>query len=221
MKSLYVLKRQAVHEQRWLLDVLTETQGRLLLITGKSSQQADLFQPCYSDWQPDSEWPKLTLLECGEPHALSGSSLYCALYLNELLVRLLPAREPCSTLFRLYQQTLTGLSKGNMLEPWLRLFEYHLLNELGYGFDWHHDTRHQHIRSENSYQFVAQQGFVPVSSQTLAGISGKHIQALARWLDDVSYAPDDVSVWSSAKQILRRALEHQLEYPLHSRELFV
>jgi DNA repair protein RecO (recombination protein O) len=64
---------------------------------------------------------------------LHGDALFSGLYLNELLMRLLPAEDRtrrCS----ITTLTLQALAEGRPLEPLLRSFEWRLLDDLGYGF---------------------------------------------------------------------------------------
>jgi DNA repair protein RecO (recombination protein O) len=65
---------------------------------------------------------------------LHGDALFSGLYLNELLMRLLPAEAPHPALFEHYTLTLQALAAGRPLEPLLRSFEWRLLDELGLRF---------------------------------------------------------------------------------------
>jgi DNA repair protein RecO (recombination protein O) len=65
---------------------------------------------------------------------LNGEALFSGLYLNELLIRLLPAEDPHPAVFDHYAATLLALAEGRPLEPLLRSFEWRLLDDLGYGF---------------------------------------------------------------------------------------
>jgi DNA repair protein RecO (recombination protein O) len=64
---------------------------------------------------------------------LAGEALLCGLYLNELVIRLLPRNDPHPDLFLAYLQTLKRL-RGEGTQAWqLRRFERDLLADLGYG----------------------------------------------------------------------------------------
>lgn len=229
MKSLFVLKRQPLREQDWLLDVFTSEQGRLSLVQqnphsgaeqdAEPPLEVDLFQRCQGDWQNKGSWPRLRGLQCQHRYSLQGRHLYCAFYLNELLIRLLPQHEPHPNLYALYQQILTALESAELAEPWLRLFENQLLQDLGYGFSWTRDNRQQALNAEDHYAFDAQQGFI-LQARQQAGFQGKSLLAFAAWQQDFANIPTDVNVWNVAKRVLRQALENILERPLVSRELF-
>ena len=82
-----------------------------------------------------SELKTVARLESAGPaHWLDGQALFSGMYLNELLIRLLPAEDAHPALFEHYVATLPALAEHRPLEPLLRAFEWRLLDELGYGF---------------------------------------------------------------------------------------
>lgn len=92
--------------------------------------------------------------------SLTGTALFCAMYCNEVLVRILPLEEPCPDVFKAYQLVLNGLSENNPPEPILRSFELFLLQELGAEYDFYYDCiSNQRIDPALYYQFVLEQGF--------------------------------------------------------------
>ena len=222
MKTLFVLQRQPVGEQQFLLDIFSAEAGRLSVVTPQRSAKQnafipDYFQQCRADWRPGEDWPQVKVLQPDQSYTLSNNALYCGLYLNELLVRLLSRHEPLPLLFQVYRSVLMGLEQAGAAEPWLRLFEHQLLQQLGYGVCWQHDSLQRPIERQLSYRFTAQDGFV------LHGVgqySGADIHAFNAWLQNFSQLPGSVSVWQMAKQVLRLSLENILERPLVSRELF-
>jgi DNA repair protein RecO (recombination protein O) len=64
---------------------------------------------------------------------------YSLLYINELLIRLLPKDAKQEDLFMLYEAFLEKVSSDSDLEITLRHFELDLLDMLGYGFDYNTD----------------------------------------------------------------------------------
>lgn len=228
MKKLFVLQRQPVGEHQFLLDIFSAEAGRLSVVTPKRSSKKDTFIPdyfqqCQADWRAGEDWPQIKVLQLRQSFLLRNNSLYCGLYLNELLTRLLPRNEPAHDLFHLYASVINALEENNdsdnagALEPWLRLFEYQLLQQLGLGFSWQQDSLSRPITADQRYQFNPQEGFY------LHGkgfFRGSDILAFASWLKNFAEVPVDVSVWQTAKQVLRLALENVLERPLISRQLF-
>lgn len=228
MKELFVLQRQPVGEHQFLLDIFSAEAGRLSVVTPNRSAKKDTFIPdyfqhCQADWRAGEDWPQIKVLQLRQTFSLTHHSLYCGLYLNELLTRLLPRNEPAYDLFQLYTSVVSALENNNdsnnaaALEPWLRLFEYQLLQQLGLAFSWQQDSFSRSITLHQRYQFHPQDGFC------LHGkgfFRGSDILAFDRWLKNFAETPVDVSVWQMAKQVLRLALENVLERPLVSRQLF-
>lgn len=147
---------------------------------------------------------------------LQGPALFCAMYCNEVLVRVLPLEQPCPEVFDAYQTILNELASSDSQEPILRAFELFLLQELGASYDFYYDyLSHQPIESELYYQFALEQGFYLSGgvSQKLA-FRGADILAMAeqRWTSESLKA---------AKRFCRIALAPWLgKKPLKSRELF-
>ena len=84
------------------------------------------------------------------------------MYLNELLIRLLPAEDAHPALFEHYVATLPALAEHRPLEPLLRAFEWRLLDELGYGFALDIDIAGQPIDAQRLYRLVPDAGLEPV-----------------------------------------------------------
>lgn len=210
MQALIILQRQPLREQDWLLDVFSARRGRLSLVLNRPAQIPDLFTLYEGDWQPAQDWPALKGWSLTQDWPLQDSALFCGLYLNELLVRLLPRHEPHPSLFEHYQATLNGLHDSELADPWLRLFEMQLLQQLGYGFSWRHDHLGLPVQPQQTYTFVAGQGFVPAA----AGIAGTDLLAFAG-------GARTLTLWRMARNILRQALDHALQQPLLSRELWL
>ncbi|MCC2605250.1 DNA repair protein RecO [Planctobacterium marinum] len=150
-----------------------------------------------------------------KPVALQGTALYCALYCNEVLVRLLPHEEPFETGFHFYQHTLQRLAKEPQAEPVLREFELFLLQELGSAYDFFYDAlSNDPIAPEKSYDFVLEQGFCLASATSKQAFLGEHILAIGQQ----NWSPQALKV---AKYFTRLALSPYLgNKPLKSRELF-
>jgi len=156
----------------------------------------------------------------GSSATLQGESLYIGLYLNELLVRLLPEYVPHENLFDRYNDLIAQLGANTDPEPLLRRFELLLLEEIGYGFDLTTElAENRPIMAGETYHFRSDQGFIRVdafSDQSKEnGFEGEYLLAMAA--DDFQ----SVEVRRCAKRLLRSALQAQLgERPLLSRQLF-
>lgn len=208
MQELVVLQRQPLREHDWLLDVFCAQRGRLHLVLNRPTLPPDLFTLYRADWQTTQEWPQIKGWQQHSAWSCSGTHLYCALYLNELLVKLLPFHEQANGLFDLYNHALAGLMRSDAPDPWLRLFEWQLLQHLGYGFSWLQDANGRAINTDWHYVFVPSQGFVASDK----GYLGADIMAFAN-------GARDLSLWKMARAIFRKALDDVLQRPLCSREL--
>jgi DNA repair protein RecO (recombination protein O) len=208
-----------------LVDLFTASHGRMHLVarlaSGSRSERSALLQPLQPlvvAWRGQGELPTLTQCEAnGAPCRLAGETLISALYLNELLVRLLPLAEGQPLLWQRYRQTLEALANGLTLDWTLRLFECDLLAELGYGLDLLHDNLGREIVAEGFYRLYSENGFYPltVAEPDIDTLRGSTLQALA------SGEMPDEQARREARQLLRQRLALLLgDRPLRSRELF-
>lgn len=149
--------------------------------------------------------------------SLQGHALYSGLYLNELLVRLLPEWDAHPDLYDDYQWALNALSDGGDIEVILRQLEARLLNDLGVNISWQWQAdSEQPIRPGSYYRLDVQAGFIPAEhtdAQTL--ICGEDILQVAagNWTDK--------NARRLAKYVHRQLLQPLLgSKPLQSRQLF-
>lgn len=210
MQQLVVLHYQAIAEDDWLLDTFSIDRGRQKLILKRPQHSPDLFVKYQCDWFEKTDWPSIKAWQQQQSWQLEQSALYCGLYLNELMVALLPLAEPLPSLFKTYTSSLQALAENQWPEPWLRMFEWQLLQQLGYGFSWQRDQASQAINPQNYYQFIPAAGFVKAAK----GFSGNDILAFAQ-------GSKEIRVWQLAKSIFRLALDDILPKPLCSRALFI
>lgn len=147
---------------------------------------------------------------------LKGTSLFSALYLNELIYYTLKPYSSEIELFQAYIFTLNHLSSTDnklMLEAVLRRFEWTLLQTCGHGFSLttEADTE-QLVHCHKYYQFIPGKGLIV----TQKGIPGEHLLALAA--DDLTQA----DCLKSVKLIMRKAIDHLLGgKEIKARKLYV
>ncbi len=216
----YVLHSRAYRESSALVDLLTP-QGRLRAVLrgarGKAGTLARPFIPIEVELRGRGELKNIGRLEAaGIPNLLMGEALYSGLYLNELLIRLLPAQDPYPAIFEHYALTVLALTQGRALEPLLRAFEWRLLDELGYGFALDHDCHGQPVSAGSLYRLQVDSGLEPVEQFQPGVFQGGDLLAMAKadWV-----APGALS---AAKRLMRQALAPHLGgRPLVSRELFM
>ncbi len=156
---------------------------------------------------------------------LKGKSLYCAYYINELLLNLLPAHTDCSAIFNLYHEVLKLLSshiddsdQDNFhYEIPLRLFELKLLEFLGYSLNLTVDqSSGEKVSADRQYYYQLDVG--PSLQQNIQAqallISGQTLLNMAQ------SRFNDQKTLHESKQLLKWAISQHLNKPLKSRELF-
>ncbi|GGJ82193.1 DNA repair protein RecO [Pseudomonas matsuisoli] len=216
----YVLHSRPYKESSALVDLFSE-QGRCRAVLrnarGRAGGLARPFLPLEIELRGRTELKSVARLEAvGIPHILNGDLLFSGLYLNELIVRLLPADDPHPALYLHYAATLAALAEGRALQPLLRAFEWRLLDELGYGFSLTHDTQGNSIQPAGLYRFRTEDGLEPIGGLEPGAFHGRDICLLAQadW--------ESPGALAAAKRLMRQALAPHLGgKPLISRELFI
>ncbi len=136
--------------------------------------------------------------------------LRSALYLNELLLRLLPEHDPHPELFDRYVQILAEWSSrpestAADYAASLRLFECALLEELGYGLVWEQTIDGDPVLPEGSYQVDPEQGVVA----TRRGLDWPTIDG-ASLLVLAAGEPDAKLATKSLRDLMRAVLRFRL-----------
>lgn len=152
----------------------------------------------------------------GPSVSLVGRHLYAALYLNELLLRVMHEDEPHEPVYLAYGEALAALAGWGCLEAALRPFELVLLQELGYGLDFSTDIHGESLSAATGYHYLAGQGFVPATADARRPVyPGMALLAIAAgdYGTELTRGP--------AKSLCREALKPLLgPRPLASRALF-
>lgn len=217
----FLLHRRAYRETSFILELFTREHGRLAAVArggrGARGPAWQPFQPLSVSWSGRSEMKTLGSVEAASPVALAGERLYCGLYLNELLMRLLPPHDAHPPLFDAYARLLAELVHGD-IELLLRRFELMLLRELGYGLELDREEGTGAVLEPAArYVFSPDAGLRRADERELKGVfTGSVLEAIAR--EDFS----ETETRRQAKQLLRQALAPLLgDKPLRSREYFV
>jgi DNA repair protein RecO (recombination protein O) len=222
----YILHPRAYRETSLILEVLTRDHGRAAMVArGAKSPKSKWrnllqpFRPLLIDWVSKSELGTLTSADqVAAPPALHGEALFCGMYVNELLMRLLHRGDPHPEVFERYRQVLAALSSGQAPQPLLRLFEKHLLESIGYGLILDHEPDSGSPLSEDHfYDYRPDKGPLRVNDNAQSKgrlVSGKALLALkAEQLDDETL-PD-------LRSLMRRVIGYHLgDKPLASQALF-
>jgi len=221
----YVVHRRRLRETSLILQIYTRVHGRFAVVargaTGgrKAGGASHLeFTPCHLAWTGRTEMPTLIRAEPVAPmHRMTGERLFSAMYVNELIVRLVHRGEGDEAGYDAYESALGALAGNSPIEPTLRQFEVLLLDSCGYGMELGHaaDTG-EPLAAERRYFYVPERGPVTQSPSVVhRGVTGGTLQALrgeAPWTD---------ARLREAKHLMRFILTHHLGgRALASRELF-
>ncbi|WP_201527942.1 DNA repair protein RecO [Psychrobacter frigidicola] len=234
----YLLHQRSYQEKRALYYLFSEQHG---VIHGIGKKGAPLFEPLqlfatgkrdlktFSQinialLELDSESAKLQSYELQRYQQISGQQQYAALYLNEILWKLLPTEDPMPVLWQHYQDSLLQLKQpltALELRLCLRQFEQHLFEQLGFAISLVHDSSLVDIDTGCTYRFLPDVGLVPivsaddmVNAQVQAVISGSEIVTMAR----LGITRETLGAWS---RLYRHLIDHLLDYqPLQSRLLW-
>ena len=228
VQPAWVLGRRAYRDSSLLVDLLTAENGRIsAIVKGAHRKQrggsyASLMQPfcpILVGLGGKAELKYLSSAEnAGVALSLPGERLFSGLYMNELLVRLLPKFDAVPQLFATYGSSLLALSDNQDPEVTLRRFELALFAELGYEIQWHRDDRGQEVSSDRNYLFAHDRGFVETADgETTEVLSGADLMALNAWYQRSTPLTNDAR--RSLKRVMRQAVDYRLDgRPLKVRE---
>ena len=226
LQRCFVLHRRPYSESSLILDVFSEEYGRLSIISkGARSKRSNLkgvlqaFTPLLMKWSGKGSMRTLRQAESiSLAIPLTGINLYSAMYINELVVRVIEQETPYPALFLDYLTALTELAQTNNPEPALRRFELALLSSLGYGVDFLHCAGSgEMVSPEMTYRYREQKGFMAsIRHDPLMSFKGDELIAIS---ERRFITPEQLK---AAKRFTRIAIKPYLGgKPLKSRELFL
>ncbi len=229
-KSAVLLHHHNYQDNSLIVHFFVQDEGKVSALArgvknSRKSRYALLqpFQQLIISLSGKGELLTLTQIESGTQNwPLKGKSLYCAYYINELLLHLLPAHTDCSAIFSLYNEVLKLLSQNTAQETMhyeipLRLFELKILEFLGYGLNLTHDFQSgEKVTVDKNYFYQLDSGPSLLENKQVQSImiSGQTLIALSR------NQFNEQKTLQECKQLLKWALSQHLDKPLKSRELF-
>lgn len=174
LQSAWVLHTRPYRESSLLIECFSEQDGRFCAVARGvrgNGQRARQWRALLRPFVPLAliatgrhELKTLQHVEAAaSPFWLQGEALYCGLYANELLWRLLPPGEAHAELFLAYARLLADLELigGEGYEPLLRHFEWSLLTEMGLCPEFFRDAvSGESIQPDCRYRYVPEVGFV-------------------------------------------------------------
>jgi DNA repair protein RecO (recombination protein O) len=229
LQPAYIIHSRPYRDSSALLDVFTAEYGRIGVIArgmrrqsrrGSSAALLQPFIPLLLSFSGRTELKTLVATESiAGGFALCRERVFCGMYMNELLVRLLHRNDAHPALFSAYDQALKALTDTTAVDTVLRHFEYRLLDELGYSFDLAADgASGQAILPTRVYCYQPGVGLVESN-----GVAERE-HAVYRGAELLAMASGEFGgqARAAAKRLLREALaEHLGAAPLRSRELFL
>lgn len=226
-RPAFVLHSRPWKETSLVLELFTRSHGRVAVVAkGARRPHSQLrgvlmaFAPLQVTWSGKGELRLLHAAEWqGGISQLTGVSLLCGFYLNELLMKVLAREDPHERLFDAYFQAILALAPGAAPAVALRRFERQLLVELGYAVDLERDADSgATLRPAQRYRYHPERGAIALEAADAGDgpcdVRGKTLLDMAR--DD--YA--DAITAAESKRLLRHLIHHHLGQPeLHTRLL--
>jgi len=175
----FLLHQRPYSETSIIVEVFTRNNGKISLIAkGAKKPKSKFFGylvPFHKlsiTYSGRSELKTLTSIDrdlSSQTNTMTKTS-YTLLYINELLIKLLPKDAIQEDLFLLYEKFLTEVRDQKDLELTLRYFELDLLDSLGYGFDYEIDIdTNLPIDPNLNYSFVSEMGFRRSDNSNFSG----------------------------------------------------
>ena len=218
--AAFLMHRRMYQGSSLLLDFFTKDFGKIRLIARgarNSKTSLQMFQCMSISFKGKGELKSLSQWEIADqPRRLLGDDLILAIYINELIPRLLPEGDEHIEIFESYWTFISNLNTlaSNEKEYALRKFENQLLDDLGYGIDFSFEVDGSAIDKDLQYDFIEHQGF----NSTNEGLfNGKMLLQLSNSNEAIT----DANELSILKKMNRKRLKSLLgDKPLKSKELF-
>ena len=219
----FLLHQRPHGETSLIVDVFTKKNGKMSVIAKGAKKPKSKF---FGYLTP---FTKLKITYTGRPelktltnidrdfsestNSLSKTS-YSLLYINELLIRLLPKDAVHEDLFLLYESFLLKIHSGENIELTLRSFELDMLEMLGYGLDFENEIdKNQSIDVNKNYSFIPERGFressnskfsgqdiINIRMRNLSEVSKKHLKHITQ--ESIHFCLDGKNL--SSREIFRR-----------------
>lgn len=210
----FVLHTYPYKETSLIVEVFSRRHGRFPLVARgarrpRSAMRGLLqaFQPLHLGWFGKSELRTLHAAEWqGGGTALGGLGLLCGLYLNELVLKLIPRDDPHEKLFAAYAEALARLAAPARTGAILRGFEKCLLEEAGFAPILDRDAETgSPIAADRAYWYVPDRGALNHGDCGGVPVRGKALLDLAS--ADFSKSDSQLQI----KQLLRALIEYHLD----------
>lgn len=227
LAKAWLLHSRPYRERSVIAEFLVEDYGRVAMVVRgvrqARSASASLLQPfnrVLLSWRGRGELKSLVQLEADTNIRLSGNSLYCGFYINELLLRAMVQGQNLDGIGTLYESVISRLANNCPIEPLLRTFELELLELAGYAPDLTCDQTGRALSPDALYQFIPEAGIRLLSGTVPDNIRASVFSAeLLQALMERNFTQPEY--YSGFKRFTRLALRPLIgDRPLQSRALF-
>ena len=182
----FLLHARSFGDTSIIADVFTESSGKIsIMAKGAKNPRSKFFGHLlpFSALRiivtGKSEMKTLTQIDSNfVSQSVKGPhDLYTYLYVNELMMRLLPKGLPNQELYDLYQKFVELARADAISDLDLRVFELNLLDVLGYGINFDTDSKeNSEFKEATLYSFIPEKGFH--STNDANGFSAQEIRAI-------------------------------------------
>ncbi len=222
LEQAYCMHTRRFRESSRIVEMLTPAHG-LVSCLGHSSRKKSasvdfLFTPLLISWSGKGELYTLTHVESVAARQVTTPKVsIMGMYLNELILKLVPKFSPSKEIFDLYQNVIRLLENGESQEKVLRLFEIELLELVGHGLSLDHEMDHEtSIHEDGIYRYDVGIGPVRIKHENTAWnvVKGATLISLQSPLGM------NASCLAESKRLMRGIINWHLgNRPLHSREI--
>lgn len=168
----YILRTRPYSDANVIVDLLTKSVGRITCITrpaklkGKVSRgHLQPFRILDLHWQGRGELFRLTQTDERFRHRMPVEHLMYGMYLNELILKLLPVHTSLEMLYNDYQASLGLLVDSAEPMPVIMHFEVAFMQGLGHALNlWQDDESGADIQFNRSYLYVIGLGILPYNT---------------------------------------------------------
>ena len=182
----FLLHARSFGDTSIIADVFTESSGKIsIMAKGAKNPRSKFFGHLlpFSALRiivtGKSEMKTLTQIDSNfTSQSVKGPhDLYTYLYVNELMMRLLPKGLPNQELYDLYQKFVELARADAISDLDLRVFELNLLDVLGYGINFDTDSmENSEFKEATLYSFIPEKGFHRTNDAN--GFSAQEIRAI-------------------------------------------
>ncbi len=185
--------------------------------------------------QAASSTPQVLTTQPQRYQQITGQQQYAALYLNEILLKLLPVEDPVPVLWHHYQHSLLTLKQSlsaDELRLCLRQFEQNLFQELGFALNLTQDSMLDNIEADNDYRFLPDIGLMPIIQhpdiqyndiQNMDQVENTNLQAVFKGSEILAMEHSGITIetLNSWSRLYKHLIDHLVDYqPLQSRLLW-